>query len=133
MEVEYPRILRRYLSTFIDAWFIITLLIIVPYIVGDEDNTLSVKIIIALIMLIFYEPLLTSKICTLGQKTMGIRVRKASNNQKLSYAGALLRVIIKWLLGFISLFSIIFSKDKRAIHDFASGSVVILNSRDLTS
>jgi uncharacterized RDD family membrane protein YckC len=28
-------------------------------------------------------------------------------------------------LGFISLFAIIFSKERRAIHDFASGSIVV--------
>ena len=126
--VEYPTILRRYLSSFIDGCFIVVSVILVPYVIGDEENTLSVRIIIAAIFLFVYEPLFTSKLCTLGQKTTGIRIRKFGNYQRLSFPVALLRVMIKGLLGFISLFSIIFSKDKRAIHDYASDSIVILNT-----
>ncbi len=127
MEGEYPTILRRYLSTFIDAWFIITFLIFLPYYIGDGENTLKVRVLIAIIMLFIYEPLFTSKLCTLGQKITGIRIRKVSTHQKLNFPIALFRVIIKGLLGFVSFFSIMFSKEKRAIHDFASGSIVILN------
>ena len=126
--VEYPTILRRYLSSFIDGCFIILSVILVPYVIGDEENTLSVRIIIAAIFLFVYEPLYTSKFCTLGQKITGIRIRKFGNYQRLSFPIALLRVTIKGLLGFISLFAIIFSKDKRAIHDYASDSIVILNT-----
>jgi uncharacterized RDD family membrane protein YckC len=125
MDAEYPTILRRYLSTFIDAWFIIACLIFVPYVIGDEENTLYVRIIIAAIMLFVYEPLFTSKLCTLGQKITGIRVRNRINYQQLAFPLALLRVVIKWLFGFISFFSIVFSEEKRAIHDFVSGSIVI--------
>ncbi len=127
MEVERPTILRRYFSTFIDGWFIIAFLLFVPYVIGDGENTLSIRIIIAVIMLFVYEPLFTSKLCTLGQKITGIRIRTVDNYQRLNYPITVLRSIIKWFLGFISLFSIIFSKDKRAIHDFASDSIVILN------
>ena len=126
--VEYPTILRRYLSSFIDGCFIILSVILVPYVIGDEENTLSVRIIIAAIFLFVYEPLYTSKFCTLGQRITGIRIRKFGNYQRLNFPVALLRVTIKGLLGFISLFSIIFSKDKRAIHDYASDSIVILNT-----
>jgi len=124
-EVEYPTILRRYLSTLIDGWLILTLLFMLPYFIEDKENTLYLRLIIAALMLFGYEPLFTSKLCTLGQKIMGIRIRTFGNYQKLNYPAALLRVIIKWILGFISLFTIIFSKDKRALHDFASGSIVI--------
>lgn len=126
--VEYPTILRRYLSSFVDGCFIVVSVILVPYVIGDEENTLSVRIMIAAIFLFVYEPLFTSAFCTLGQKATGIRIRKFNNYQRLSFPVALLRVTIKGLLGFISLFSIIFSKDKRAIHDYASDSIVILNT-----
>ena len=128
--VEYPTILRRYLSSFIDGCFIVVAVILVPYVIGDEENTLNVRIILAAIFLFVYEPLFTSAFCTLGQRITGIRIRKFSNYQRLNFPVALLRVTIKGLLGFISLFSIIFSKDKRAIHDYASGSIVILKTRD---
>ena len=85
MKVEYPTILRRYLSTFIDGWFIIAFLIFVPYVIGDGENTLSIRIILAVIILFVYEPLFTSKLCTLGQKIMGIRIRTVGNYQRLNY------------------------------------------------
>ena len=126
--VEYPTILRRYLSSFIDGCFIVLSVILVPYAIGDEENTLSVRIIFAAIFLFVYEPLLTSRLCTLGQRITGIRIRRFGNYERLSFPGALFRFLIKGLLGIISFFSIIFSKDKRAIHDYASDSIVILNT-----
>jgi uncharacterized RDD family membrane protein YckC len=38
---------------------------------------------------------------------------------------ALLRFAIKSMLGFISLFAISSNKDRKAIHDIASGSIVL--------
>jgi uncharacterized RDD family membrane protein YckC len=125
IEVEYPTILRRYLSTLVDGWFILTLLFILAYFIKDKEDTLYFRLIIVALLLFGYEPLFTSKLCTLGQKIMGIRIRTVGNFQKLNYPAALFRVTIKWLLGFISLFLIIFSKDKRALHDLTSGSIVI--------
>ena len=126
--VEYPTILRRYLSSFIDGCFIVLSVILVPYAIGDEENTLSVRIIFAAIFLFVYEPLLTSRLYTLGQRITGIRIRKYGNYERLNFPNALFRFMIKGLLGIISFFSIIFSKDKRAIHDYASDSIVILHT-----
>jgi uncharacterized RDD family membrane protein YckC len=56
---------------------------------------------------------------------MGIRVRTVSKIERISLVQAYLRIVVKIFLGFISLFSIIFSEKKRAIHDFASGSIVV--------
>jgi len=131
-EVEYPTILRRYLSTVIDGWLILTILFILPYFIEDKENTLYFRLIMVAIMLFGYEPLFTSKLCTLGQKIMGVRIRTFGNYQKLNYPAALLRVTIKGFLGIISFFTIIFSKDRRALHDYASGSIVIY-PRDLAS
>ena len=98
--VEYQTLLRRYLSSFIDGCFIVVSVILIPYVFGDQENTLMVRIVIAAVFLFVYEPLFTSKLCTLGQRSSR----------------------------YYHLFSIIFSKDKRAIHDYASDSIVILNS-----
>jgi hypothetical protein len=34
--MEYPTILRRYLSSFIDGCLIVVSVILVPYVIGDE-------------------------------------------------------------------------------------------------
>jgi len=126
MTYEYPTITRRYLSTVVDFLFIITTMIIVSYIL-QESNGVTGKIRVAIIILLFfaYEPLFTSVFCTIGQKITGIRVRKRGSLEHISILAAYIRIFIKVLLGFISFFTIIFSKDRRAIHDFAAGSVVI--------
>jgi uncharacterized RDD family membrane protein YckC len=56
---------------------------------------------------------------------MGIRVRTVSKLERIFLLQAYLRIVVKIFLGFISFFSIIFSKRKRAIHDFASGTIVV--------
>jgi len=50
---------------------------------------------------------------------------KASNAENISIPAAYLGIIVKIALGFISLVAIVFTKDRRAIHDFAAGSIVI--------
>jgi uncharacterized RDD family membrane protein YckC len=62
----------------------------------------------------------------LKQRRTGIRVRTNESFEKISVPAAYLRVVIKILLGIISLLSITFTKERRAVHDFAAGSVVIM-------
>jgi uncharacterized RDD family membrane protein YckC len=126
MNIEYPSILRRYLSSFLDGCLVLALFILIPYIIGDGENTLALRIYITIVLVFIYEPLFTSKLCTLGQKITGIRVRNYQNYNNIGYFAALYRYLLKGILGFISLFSIVFSKDKRAIHDFAVDSIVIM-------
>lgn len=55
-----------------------------------------------------------------------INLRNYYSHNNIGYFAALYRYLLKGILGFISLFSIVFSKDKRAIHDFAVDSIVIM-------
>ncbi len=80
-------------------------------------------------MVFCYEPICVSFFCTLGQKITGIRVRRLGTLKKIPFPFAFVRYFLKILLGLISLFAIIFSKERRAIHDFASGSIVVLANK----
>lgn len=125
-EITYPTILRRYMATFIDGMLILTVMILASYIFShDTDIARILRVSIILSMFLIYEPFLTSKICTLGQKIMGVRVRNVANLERISLFQAYVRIIVKIFLGIISFFSIIFSSKKRAIHDFAASSIVI--------
>lgn len=121
-----PSILKRYMATLIDGVFVITTFIIVSYILSG-DNAISIPVRIGLLLCLFfaYEPVCTSKVCTLGQKIMGIRVRSKQTLGKISLSSAYIRIVVKILLGFISFLTIPLSKERRAIHDFAAGSVVV--------
>ncbi len=129
--VILPTIARRYLSTFIDGILVLAIFIIISFIFQQDSANMRV-IRIALILGIFfiYEPLCTSKFCTLGQKLTGIRIRQISNLQKISLFSAYGRILVKLTLGLISFFTIPFTKWKRGFHDFAASSIVIYDYQD---
>jgi hypothetical protein len=64
--------------------------------------------------------------CTIGNYIKGIRVRKNEDiSQKINIGQAILRYPIKLALGWISFLTINSNLQRRAIHDLASGSVMI--------
>ena len=129
MNLDSPSILRRYLSTSIDAIFIIAVCIAVSMAFQAEDRTAdTVRLATIFIMVFIYEPVCTSCFCTVGQKITGIRVRSFADGSKISILSAYVRIVIKGLLGLFSLLAITFNEDRRAIHDFAADSIVIMNN-----
>ena len=129
--IPYPTITRRYLSTFIDGILVLVFFIIISFIFQqDSGNMQAIRISLILSMFFVYEPLCTSKLCTLGQKLTGIRVRQFSSRQRISLLAAYGRILVKLILGLISFFTIPFSKGKRGLHDFAASSIVIFDYQD---
>ncbi len=131
MQVSYPTILRRYMSTFIDGAFVVSTFIALSY-VFQEDSQLenNIRIAVFFTMFFIYEPICTSLFCTMGQRLTGIRVRKFNSKDRISIPAAYLRIIVKIVLGFISLLTIPFTNGRRAIHDFTVNSVVIMEKKD---
>ncbi|MCP3931248.1 MAG: RDD family protein [Bacteroidetes bacterium] len=130
MAFEYPSLMRRYFSTLIDGLFIIGMIVLWPYLLESASETaINIRVAIILFMFFIYEPFFTAFFCTLGQKITGIRIRTLSSGNKISIIRAYLRIIVKLILGVISFFTIPFTKHKRAIHDFAAGSLVIYDSQ----
>ena len=130
-DIPLPTITRRYLSTFIDGILVVSFFLIISFIFQqDSSNIQAVRIALILGMFFIYEPLCTSKFCTLGQKVTGIRVRQFGSRQKISLLAAYGRILVKLFLGRISFFTIPFSKGKRGVHDFAASSVVIFDYQD---
>lgn len=85
-----------------------------------------VRIVLFATLFIVYEPLCTSLGSTLGNYIKGIRVRKVSNTAKrINIFRAITRYIVKVLLGWVSFLTISSNPKRRAIHDFAGGSVMI--------
>jgi len=57
-------------------------------------------------------------------------VRKHSDpGKKINLIQSYLRFIVKFLLGWISFITISFNEEKRAIHDFAGGTIMLDKSR----
>lgn len=126
--MTYSSILRRYLATAIDSIFIIVMLFTASY-AFQQEHALATQLRAAVIVFMFfvYEPLCTSMLCTVGQKMTGIRVRRhgLSGDEKISLPRAYLRIVSKLFLGFISFFTLPFSRERSAVHDFIAGSVVL--------
>jgi len=124
-EQLYPRLVKRYQALLIDGLLILFTLIIIMVIVQDSDMRTPIMVSSALIILLTYEPFLTSYSKTVGQRLMRIRVgRYEDPGRRISLLNAYLRWFTKGLLGWISFITIHFNPERRAIHDLVSDSVM---------
>ena len=127
VKFEYPSLSERVQSTFIDSIFIITMMFVFSSVLERFDHVPD-WIRIALFFSIWgiYEPLCISSGCTIGNYLKGIRVRQFANPlKKLNIFRSFLRYLFKIALGWVSFLTIHSNDERRAIHDFASGSIMI--------
>ncbi len=123
----YPLLADRVQSSFIDAILVIVLMFVFASVLDRFENVPDwVRIVLFIFLFVIYEPVCTSLGCTLGNYSKKIRVRNAADTGKrITIFQALIRYIIKVLLGWLSFLTIHSNPGKRAIHDFAAGSVMI--------
>jgi uncharacterized RDD family membrane protein YckC len=127
LQVDYPTLSDRVQSSFIDGILIIFLMFITSSVLERYENAPD-WIRIALFFGIWgiYEPVCTSLGFTVGNYMKGIRVRKISDtHQRINFMQALLRYMFKAGLGWISFLTMHFNPQRRAIHDFVAGSIMI--------
>lgn len=126
MYKEYPSILDRIKSTTIDTIIIIGFMYLASEILNTFENIPNYFRMIVFIGIWLYEPILTSFGATIGNDKMEIRVRSNSDHSKrINFFQAVIRFIIKILLGWLSFITVFSSKKSRTIHDYLSGSVMI--------
>jgi uncharacterized RDD family membrane protein YckC len=97
-------------------------------IVLDNFRPVPDWVIMVLFASIFllYEPLCMSYGCTIGNYIKKIRVRSIKDTSKrINIFQSVIRYILKVLLGWVSFLTIHSTDGKRAIHDLASGSIMI--------
>jgi len=122
----YAPLPRRYLATVVDGLLVLATFTVVSFLFqGAQESVAWIRVAIVLGLFFVYEPLLTSRRCTAGQRVMGVRVRDAANLERITIGAAYGRIIVKWLLGVISFVTIPFNSRRRGLHDFATGTVVI--------
>jgi uncharacterized RDD family membrane protein YckC len=131
MEVNYPTLKTRIQSIFIDAFLILVLTFITAYVLDKIDPSQEgedgwIRALIFILLFGLYEPIAMTMGCTVGNYLMKIRVKKSSDiSKRINLFQAFIRFIIKSLLGWVSFLTIGTNKERRAIHDFAAGSVMI--------
>jgi hypothetical protein len=123
-----PSIKTRYFSTLIDVLAIIGISIIISNLfekIGEVQD--YIKAVTFFIVFILYEPLLVSFGATIGQFILSIRVRSFKDPQRnLPFYLAIVRTAVKVTLGWLSFLTITFNINRRAIHDYASNSIMIV-------
>jgi len=130
---ELPTIKTRYISILIDGICLLLFALGISALfekIGDVSG--FVRGITFVIVIILYEPILVTLGCTIGQFFMNIRVRDFRNpEKKLSFYLVIFRFIIKIILGWLSFLTVTFNINRRAIHDLASGSIMIANKLEV--
>jgi uncharacterized RDD family membrane protein YckC len=120
----YPSLLRRYLSTVIDYAIIMALLFAFSRSpLYDPDATEAT--VWPLWLFFVYEPVLTAVACTPGQYAMNFRVRRIVDGSKPGILRTVTRFIVKLVLGIISILFVPQQRQRRALHDLASGTIVL--------
>jgi uncharacterized RDD family membrane protein YckC len=86
-----------------------------------------IRVFAFVFIFLLYDPLFTSFTGgTIGHRLIGIRVRKEQDETcNITFLPAVLRYIVKALLGWVSLLTISGNNKGRAIHDYVAGSVVV--------
>ncbi|MTB51170.1 RDD family protein [Lewinella sp. W8] len=126
----YPGVTDRVKAALVDGFLLILLMYLVTSVFSSLGNVPTAPRVIAFVVILFlYDPLLTSfSAGTLGHKAVGIRVKRLADEQRnISFPAALLRFLLKVLLGWISLITVSTSEQRLAIHDRAVKSIVVYN------
>lgn len=126
-EPLYPTLGRRYFAALIDGLVVVGGMLLVGTLLGDVAPAFEpVRAALFVGLFLGYEPVCTAFAATVGQRLMGFRVRRAATpTQRISLPAALLRYVVKVVLGLVSFVTMGFSRQRRAIHDLVSGSVAL--------
>ena len=130
---NFPSLVKRFQSLVIDQVFIILCMVVFSQILSytDPENTGALRGFLLFSLFFLYEPFCLAFGCSIGNYIAGIRVRKIGDEGKrINILQSYLRFIVKYLLGIISFLTVTSNKYKRAIHDMASGSVMIYAKRN---
>ena len=124
----YPRLIRRVQGLLIDSVIVCIVLIVSLSIAGllklSNDNY---AVFIAFLPLVFLEPILVSVTGgTVGHHIIGLRVRKVSEDRNINIFVAVIRSILKFFVGTVSLVFVLTTKRHQAIHDLLSRSIVVV-------
>lgn len=127
MQPKHPLLIDRIQSCFIDLIVILLLTFLAGYLLDFFDNVPDwVRIVLFFGLWGVYEPVSTSQGGTLGNYIKGIRVRKNSQyDSRINLFQSFIRYVFKSGLGWLSFITIHMNPDRRAIHDYISGSIML--------
>lgn len=130
MKEKYAILPRRIKAVVIDSIILIAMSYMTSEIFSSFETVPQyIRISAFVFIFILYDPIFTSFYGgTIGHSYSGISVKRENNNAKnLLFPLAILRFIVKFLFGWISLLTTSMNEKRRALHDFVAGSVVLEN------
>lgn len=129
MEIQkYPGVSIRVKAVVTDSIILVVFMIGTANLFEIIKNVPDFARIVAFIFIfLLYDPLFTSTLGgTIGHLIFGIRVKQETNQDKnILFPSAIIRYVIKALLGWISLLTVSGNKKGKAIHDIVVKSIVI--------
>jgi uncharacterized RDD family membrane protein YckC len=126
MQIQYPSLSQRILSTVIDQVLILVLMIGSAAVLDKFQSPDWTRPVMLLAIMGAYEPLAMIFGCTLGNYIIGIRARKVTDvTERVGVLQAYVRYVTKILLGWLSFLTINRNKERRAIHDLVAATVMI--------
>ena len=127
--IKYAGVFDRVKAAMIDAVIIILLLLASTDLLSNFDNPPNyLKQLIFVFIFLLYEPIMVSTLgASVGHHFNNLRIQQEASSQKINLIVAILRFIIKMLLGWLSLLTVGSQKKKQALHDLIAKSVVIID------
>lgn len=127
-EVKYAGIADRVKALVMDSVVIMIFMVIVTAVFSTFEHVPDYARMIAFFLIFFlYDPFFTTTFGgTLGHRAIGIRVKREKNPSKnILFPLAIVRFMVKALLGLISLIMMSVNKKRKTIHDHVVGSIVV--------
>ncbi len=125
--VTYPRLLRRVQAVLIDSLIIPIVFIGVMLLVAQFNvENIYIKVSALILPFLILEPgLVAFTGGTIGHHILKIKVRSSKNDANLNIIFAVVRFVVKFILGWLSFVFILTTDKHQAIHDIVSGSIVV--------
>jgi uncharacterized RDD family membrane protein YckC len=126
--MEYASLSDRIKALVIDQIILIVTMFLTSEVLGNFENVpTSLRFILFVSYFFLYEPVSIAFFKgTIGQQFINIRVENEKGNA-VNFFAAVLRMIIKYSLGWISLLTVHGDSRKQAIHDNLVNSLVLRN------
>lgn len=124
-KTNYPGIFDRLKASVIDS-------IVIIFLIGAstevfeifDDSSIYFKMLFFLLIFL-YEPIMVSLFgASIGHRMCKLKVCSDRTSKNLSLIKSIVRFLIKFMLGWVSLITISNNKQKKAMHDLVVNSVV---------
>jgi hypothetical protein len=132
----HPNLFRRTVATLIDLAVVVSVIVLVLRAPMPADLQ-WLKVVLAILIPLLYEPVLSAYACTVGQALMWTRVRDFESLQRIPLSKSYMRFVLKYIVSVVGAGGSVTAPGipthvnafpgggHRASHDLQAGTVVI--------